>query len=71
MSDEPWLSIMFQEYDGIVSVTLPGYSSDECRALVEVYGRYPIWEERLVYLLRATDHGWEVEEAFPSHLQGE
>lgn len=68
---EAFVYQMFPAFWGLLSVSLPGYSPDECESVVSVFGDFPIWEEHFVYYLVKHESGWEVESTFEVHLRGE
>lgn len=57
--------------DGVLRMTFPGISNDECSAVVYVSGAYSIWERVSLYQLSYEGSQWRVVEEFEIFLRGE
>ncbi len=79
LPSEPWFNFEtddrrhreFDFADGFLRLSLPGYSSDDCRVLVALEGTYPIWSKATNYYLKRERGEWRVEKVFVSYLRGE
>lgn len=67
----PVPSPVWERFDAIITLSLPGYSSDDCHALINVRANFDLWEEQYLYYLTKTGETWAVEHAFQTYMQGD